>query len=157
MKIFNFSLVISVIITILFQILSYKELNNSEFKKISIRSFLMLLVIFILILINNCCNTSIFKAFIGFLAIIFVNRVVFKDTYNVIINTTFTCYLIVILTEILLSIVFVSLGKFEIDYLSTSELLIFLFSVCTNAVCYFSCKYLKFIRHILKKINIRYS
>lgn len=155
MKIFNFSLVISVIITILLQILSYKELNNCKFKKISIRSFFVLLVIFILILINNCYNTSIFKAFIGFLAIIFINRIVFKDTYNVIINTTFISYLIVILTEIVLSIIFVNLGKFEIDYLSTSELLIFVFSVSTNIVCYFSCKYFKFIKHILKKINDR--
>ena len=152
MKMFNISLCVSVLISMFFQTLTYKNLNKKDLK-ITFIKFIFLFLIFSLIILNNCFDTDVFKAPIGFWLIVLANRVIYKDPYNIVINTTVVSYAIAVFTEIVLSVVFVKLGKFDLVYLSQNGLLIFTFSFITNFISYYLCGHIKFIKLFTDKIN----
>lgn len=153
MRELDVSLVLSIIFSLVFQIFTYKCLLAKKTIKFSPITFLQLFILFCLIVFNNCFDTDVMKAPIGFLLILIANRVVFKDPYNITINTSVVSYAIAVVIEIILSILFIKIGKFEMSYLTQIDYLILLFSFLTNFISYLICRYVSFIKTFLSKVN----
>lgn len=153
MNLFDIKILLSSFLSILFQLINYKVLNDKLNIKISVKKFLILLILFWLIIFNNFYNTDIFKAPIGFLLIMIANKIIFYDPFTVVINTTTVSYAIALVCEIIMSVIFFKIGKFDIEYLENNAFLILLFTLCTNFVSFIFCRYVKFIKIILSKIN----
>ncbi len=153
MNLFNIKILLSSFLSLFFQLINYKVLNDKYNIKISFKKILFILIIFWLIILNSFYNTDIFKAPIGFLFIMIANKVMYRDPYTVVINTTTLSYIIALLCEILLSVIFFNIGKFDVDYLQNNAFLILFFTLCTNFVSFIFCRYVKFIKSFVSKLN----
>lgn len=152
MKSLNVFLLISILMSMVFQVLSYKELTNNKIQ-FTFKRILFLLFIFVFIVLNNLYDTDVFKAPLNFLLIMLANKALYQDPFGVIINTTTFSYVIVVVTEIILSMIFIKIGKFDLEYLNNNYLLIFLFTFVTNFVSYINCRYLRFMKKLVSKLN----
>lgn len=153
MNLFDIKILLSSFLSIFFQLVNYKVLNDKINIKISFKNIMFILVIFWLIIFNNFYNTDIFKAPIGLLLIMLANKSMYKDPYTVVINTTTISYVLVVVCEIIMSVIFFKIGKFDIASLDNNSFLILFFTLCTNLVSFIFCRYFKFIKSILSKIN----
>ena len=87
MKLFNINILVSSFISILFQLLSYKELSGKKIV-ISFKKFLLVFLIFWAIILNNAYNFEVLTAPVGLILLILLNMVVFKSNYNIVVNIT---------------------------------------------------------------------
>ena len=71
MKSLNVFLLISILMSMVFQVLSYKELTNNKIQ-FTFKRILFLLIIFVFIVLNNLYDTDVFKAPLNFLLIMLV-------------------------------------------------------------------------------------
>ena len=152
MKLFNINILLSSFISILFQLLNYKELSGKKIV-ISFKKFLLVFLIFWAIILNNAYNFEFLTAPVGLILLILLNMVVFKSNYNIVVNITTITYLIVIATEIILSILVIMLGIFDMEAFSEQTYLTLLFTFVTMFSSYLICKYVKIIKVITNKIN----
>lgn len=153
MSLYNLSLVISILISMFFQSVNYKYLSDNKKINITFYKIINILLIFILIILNNKFDTDLLKAPIGFILIVILNRTIFKDPYNIVINTTSVSYAIAVFVEIILTVIFVEINMFDMYYLSHNVVLMTLFSFATNFVSYCICRYVKIIKRGVFKIN----
>ena len=156
MKIFNISILLSSFFSILFQLLSYKELSNKklEFTKKNIVYFI---IIFWLVIFNNVYNIEILTAPFGFLLLVMVNYLFYKDKMYITFNTVLLNYIIAIFIEILFTIFITVFGIVSIDEFKEYNFLILLFTFITMFSSYMICRYFKFLKKILSKINECYE
>lgn len=152
MNLFNIKILLSSFLSLFFQLINYKVLNDKFNIKISFKKILFILIIFWLIILNSFYNTDIFKAPIGFLLIMIANKLMYRDPYTVVINTTVVSYVIVLVCEIVLSMFFLLIG-FELELLKDSAFFVFIFTICTNLVSFIFCRYIKFIKNFVSKLN----
>lgn len=157
MNLLDIKILLSSFLSLFFQLINYKVLNEKINIRISFKKLFFIAIIFWLIIFNNFYNTDIFKAPIAFLLIMIANKVMFNDPYIVVINTTTISYVLVVVCEIIMSIIFFKIGKFDMAYLENNSFLILLFTLCTNFVSFVFCRYFKFIKSVLTKINIHSS
>ena len=153
MKLFNINILLSSFISILFQLLNYKELSNINKPLISFKKCLVLFIIFWLIILNNIYNLEIFKAPIAFLLILFSNTTVFHDSFNLSINYTITSYIVAVICEILISLGLMYFNIFDLNTFQQNTGLILLFTLIPNFVSFLVCRYVKIIKKIVKTIN----
>lgn len=152
MNLFDIKILLSSFLSILFQLINYKVLNNKTNIEITKKTFFYIFIVFWLIIFNSITDTDIFKAPIAFLLIMICNKVIYKDPFTVVINTTTISYIIVASCEIILSMIFLLL-KFDLELLQVNAFYIFLFTLVTNLVSFLFCRYLKFIKSLLSVIN----
>lgn len=153
MSLYNLSLVISIFISMFFQTINYKYLTDNKKIKVTFNKIIYVLIIFILLILNNKFDTDLLKAPIGFLLIMILNRTIYKDPYNIVINTTSISYAIAVLVEIIMTIIFIKINMFDMYYLSHNVILMTLFSFITNFVSYCICRYVKIVKRGVFKIN----
>lgn len=153
MSLYNLSLIISILTSMFFQSINYRYLTDNKKINITFNKIIYVLIIFILIVLNNKFDTDLLKAPIGFLLIMILNRTIYRDPYNIVINTTSISYAIAVLVEIILTVIFIKVNMFDMYYLSHNVLLMTLFSFTTNFVSYCICKYVKVVKRGVFKIN----
>lgn len=153
MSLYNLSLIISILISMFFQSINYRYLTDNKKINVTFNKIIYVLIIFILIVLNNKFDTDLLKAPIGFLLIMILNRTIYRDPYNIVINTTSISYAIAVLVEIILTVIFIKVNMFDMYYLSHNVLLMTLFSFTTNFVSYCICKYVKVVKRGVFKIN----
>lgn len=153
MSLYNLSLIISILISMFFQSVNYRYLTDNKKINITFNKIIYVLIIFILIVLNNKFDTDLLKAPIGFFLIMILNRTIYRDPYNIVINTTSISYAIAVLVEIILTVIFIKVNMFDMYYLSHNVLLMTLFSFTTNFVSYCICKYVKVVKRGVFKIN----
>ena len=106
MSLYNLSLIISILISMFFQFINYRYLTDNKKINVTFNKIIYVLIIFILIVLNNKFDTDLLKAPIGFLLIMILNRTIYRDPYNIVINTTSISYAIAVLVEIILTVIF---------------------------------------------------
>lgn len=153
MSLYNLSLIISILISMFFQSINYRYLTDNKKINVTFNKIIYVLIIFILIVLNNKFDTDLLKAPIGFFLIMILNRTIYRDPYNIVINTTSISYAIAVLVEIILTVIFIKVNMFDMYYLSHNVLLMTLFSFTTNFVSYCICKYVKVVKRGVFKIN----
>lgn len=153
MKLFNINILLSSFISILFQLLNYKELSETKKILMNLKKYIFLFVIFWLIIINNIYNMEIFKAPIAFLLIVCSNSIVFHDSFNVSINYTITSYIIVVISEILISLGLIYFKIADLNTFQQNTGLILLFTLIPNLISFLVCRYMTVIKRRVKKIN----
>ena len=70
MKLFSINILLSSFISILFQLLSYKELSGKKIV-ISFKKFLLVFLIFWAIILNNAYNFEVLTAPVGLILLIY--------------------------------------------------------------------------------------
>lgn len=146
-------LVFSIFFSFVFQLFNYKVLSNHNNFKFTFKKYLIFILCLLFIIFINLYDVGILKPYFAFLTLLIFNKFVFEDTFNITINITLFGYIIVVITEILISIINNCFNILNFQEYSDNFILILLFSFITNFSSYLVCRYVKIFKKILNKIN----
>lgn len=152
MKIFNLSILLSSFFSMLFQILSYSVLTNSKIE-ITKKKLVSLVIVFTGISFINAYDVGIFKAPIAFLLLLFLNKFIYNDVFNIYINTTVFSYVLVVFIEIIFSVVVMKLKIIEFEVFIYKPYLTLIFTLIINLSSFLICKYLRIVKITLDIVN----
>lgn len=146
-------MLLSSLVGLLFTVLSYKELTFRKSFDFSFNKILSFVVILFCIILNKNYNITIFQAPLAFALLILANAVMFKDSVNILVNTTVLNYIIAVICEIVISILVVNFNIIDINVFQSNSLLVFLFTVLSSVPSYLICKYVPLFKNLLLKFN----
>lgn len=153
MEIINVVLLISIFISLFFQIVNYKYLTKLDSISFSFVKILIVTLIFCFIYICNIVNMGVFKAPICFSLIVLANKVIYDDSLLCSFFTSSISYVIVVIVEILLSIVTINFKIIDYNSFYNNSFLILFFSFITNFLSYLCVRYLKILSYMRNKIK----
>ena len=146
---------ISSIISIIMELLSYKKLSNNKNNKVDLIVVLTILIAAILVTINTYAVSSNIRAFVNITILFLCTIFVFRENFNKSLLLTIFYYVILTIIEIILAIIMSKL-KVNLELFDNNIILKSIFSFVELVLAYIICS-IKKVGVIADKIVNNYS
>lgn len=138
-------------VTIYFHVKCYDEITERISFKFSIKNIFLILILALIISLNNIFNLGSSKAFVSFVSLIFLDYIIFKDSFSKSIIYGAICYAVMFAFEMMLSILLLYLNFVDISSLMQNVFIQSLFSLLVTILPYFIVK-INFVKKITKRL-----